>query len=431
MRYDLVVFGGGMAGCHCALAASRMDKKILLIEQTGTLGGMATSGLVNPFMRYWLNDEYLVQGLFSELLSRVNALSGLNGNTFDSELLRISLHAMVEEESNLSCLFNAQPISCHVENEKIQRATIITGLSELIKVEANQWVDATGNASFAYLSGAQTTSGDENGSNQALTTMFIISGVDFSKIKADVKQNRKNFLAWVSPDMEIISCAGYFKEIEQARKDGVDYPNTHLFFVQLPGDGRVSVNTTHIFANATNSFDLSKAIHIGHKQALTVFQFAKKYISGFENAYLEKIAPQIGIRENRQVRGLYTFSGQDVVNANKFSDGIVKACYGVDIHKGKIELTEEDKHFVPRYEDYYEIPLRSLISADYKNLFMAGRCLSADFSGQSAARIMPTCAGMGQALGVFLGLNNHSVEVFNKATINKQLEQISHHIPKG
>ncbi|HRW34159.1 MAG TPA: FAD-dependent oxidoreductase [Thermotogota bacterium] len=431
MKYDCVVFGGGMAGFHCAIAAARMGKKVLLVEQTGTLGGMATNGLVNPFMRYWLNDEHLVQGLFSELLSRVDYLGGLYANTFDSELIRLSLHDMAEEESNLSCLFNAQPIACHIEEGDIKSSTIMTGLSERIDVESDQWVDATGNASFAYLSGAQTESGDEQGNNQALTTMFIISGVNFSRIKADVKQNRENFLAWVNPEMELISCAGYFEEIERAKKAGLEYPNTHFFFVQLPGKGRVTVNTTHIFAQTTNSFELSRAIHTGHKQALKVFQFAKEYVSGFENAYLEKIAPQIGIRESRRVKGLYTFTGHDVVNANKFDDGVVKACYGIDIHKGKAELTAEDKQFIPNYQDYYEIPLRSLVSIDFNNLFMAGRCLSSDFSGQSAARIMPTCAGMGQSLGVFLALNNHSIEGFNKEIINQQLQKITHQIPKG
>jgi len=372
-----------------------------LVEQTGTLGGMATNGLVNPFMRYWLHDVYLVRGIFSELLNRVDTMGGLYANTFDSELLRINLHAMVEEEKNITCLFNTQAIACDVENKNINRATLITGLSETISIEAKQWVDTTGHASFAFLAGAQTESGDEKGNNQALTTMLIISGVNFSKIKADVTKNQDNFLAWVKPNMEIISCAGYFEEIERAKKLGMDYPNTHFFFVQLPGDGRVSVNTTHISANATNSFNLSKAINIGHKQALTIFQFAKEYVSGFEAAYLEKIAPQIGIRENRRIKGLYTFTGQDVVNANKFHDGVVKACYGIDIHKPQAALTQEDKAFIPTYQDDYEIPIRSLISADFNNLFMAGRCLSADFAGQSAARIMPTCAGMGQGLGVF------------------------------
>ncbi len=62
-------------------------------------------------------------------------------------------------------------------------------------------------------------------------------------------------------------------------------------------------------------------------------------------------------------------------------------------------MNEEERKAIPVYDDYYEIPLRSLISADLDNLAIIGRCFSSDFSGQSAARVMPTVAGMGQAIG--------------------------------
>ena len=44
--YDVVVAGGGPAGCCAAIAAARGGAKALLVEATGCLGGMATSGLV-------------------------------------------------------------------------------------------------------------------------------------------------------------------------------------------------------------------------------------------------------------------------------------------------------------------------------------------------------------------------------------------------
>ena len=47
--YDVVVCGGGPAGCAAAIAAAREGAGTLLIEATGMLGGMATSGMVNAF----------------------------------------------------------------------------------------------------------------------------------------------------------------------------------------------------------------------------------------------------------------------------------------------------------------------------------------------------------------------------------------------
>ena len=425
MTFDLVIFGGGIAGVHCALAAGRLGRKVLLVEQTGTLGGMATSGLVNPFMRYWLKETKLIKGIFSEVLNRLKALGGLHKNTFDSEIMKVVLHNLIESEANIKCLFNAVPIEVQKSEKQITSVKIITSLSEIINLESDFWVDSTGNGSFAHLSGAETSSGNLEGQNQALTTMFVISGVDFSKIREAVRKNPGNFLAWVKPEMKLISCAGYFEEIEKARKEGLDYPNSYFFFVQLPGEGRVSVNTTHISAVASDSFQVSQAINIGVSQCLRVFSFAKKYISGFEGAVLEKITPQIGIRENRRVKGLYEFNESDVKKGQKHTDGVVKGCYGIDIHKNSPELNEDELSFIPTYNDYYEIPLRALLSRDYHNLFMAGRCLSSDFAGQSAARIMPTCAGMGQALGVYLGLYNGTFEKLIPKELFKKLEEIA------
>ena len=50
--FDAVVAGGGLSGIMAALAAARENKKVILIEKLGYLGGMATAGLISPFMNY-------------------------------------------------------------------------------------------------------------------------------------------------------------------------------------------------------------------------------------------------------------------------------------------------------------------------------------------------------------------------------------------
>jgi alkyl hydroperoxide reductase subunit AhpF len=47
--YDLVVAGGGPAGAAAAISAARLGAKVLLVEATGCMGGMGTSGLVTQF----------------------------------------------------------------------------------------------------------------------------------------------------------------------------------------------------------------------------------------------------------------------------------------------------------------------------------------------------------------------------------------------
>ena len=46
----------------------------------------------------------------------------------------------------------------------------------------------------------------------------------------------------------------------------------------------------------------------------------------------------------------------------------------------------------------YQLPLESLIVDGFENLFVIGRCISADFKAQGALRIIPSCFSMGEGL---------------------------------
>ena len=72
--------------------------------------------------------------------------------------------------------------------------------------------------------------------------------------------------------------------------------------------------------------------------------------------------------------------------------------------------------------------MRSLISQKFSNLAIVGRCFSSDFEGQSAARIQPTCAGMGQAIGtaIYLAMeNNCPLSIISREDIESQLSKIT------
>ena len=71
------------------------------------------------------------------------------------------------------------------------------------------------------------------------------------------------------------------------------------------------------------------------------------------------------------------------------------------MHEKKATVTKDEKHQVNVYSDFYEVPLRALLSDDFDNLCFAGRCFSANFQDQSVARIIPTCSRMGYFEGDF------------------------------
>ena len=49
-EYDVIVAGGGPAGIAAAVSAARLGAKTVLIERYGILGGMLTSGHVQPIL---------------------------------------------------------------------------------------------------------------------------------------------------------------------------------------------------------------------------------------------------------------------------------------------------------------------------------------------------------------------------------------------
>mgnify|MGYP003293945746 FL=1 len=64
---DIVVCGGGTAGVFAAVAAAEQGADVLLIEQSGCVGGTAVGGLVTPMMSLRLPKDvscsYLVKRL--------------------------------------------------------------------------------------------------------------------------------------------------------------------------------------------------------------------------------------------------------------------------------------------------------------------------------------------------------------------------------
>jgi len=71
---DVLVVGGGPAGCAAALAARRLGAEVVLVERYNHLGGLSTGGLVIWIDRMtdW-SGQQVITGIGSELLERLPA----------------------------------------------------------------------------------------------------------------------------------------------------------------------------------------------------------------------------------------------------------------------------------------------------------------------------------------------------------------------
>ena len=193
---------------------------------------------------------------------------------------------------------------------------------------------------------------------------------------------------------------------EKAVADGVLSQEDSAYFqiFTIPNQkGAVAFNAPRIFANKSlnplNVQDTSFALKQGRKQIRRLFDFCKKYLVGFENAYISQIAPMLGVRDSRRIVGEYQLNEDDILNARKFPNSVAKSNYPIDVHS-----YAKDKSLLNKLNEneYYEIPLEALKIKGIDNLFVAGKIISTTFLAQASIRIIPNCLSMGENLGKFI-----------------------------
>ena len=131
------------------------------------------------------------------------------------------------------------------------------------------------------------------------------------------------------------------------------------------------------------------------KDALLVHTYLAKVLPVFNKSYIVEMSPEVVDREGPRLYGKYTLTANDVINARKFPDGIVKNAW-------PIELWDQQKGVTYKYlepGENYEIPLRCLVTKDIKNLFCAGRCISVTHEALGSTRVMGACLALGEKAG--------------------------------
>lgn len=405
--YDVIVCGGGPSGVAAAVSAGRNGLKTLLIERYGFCGGMSTAALVNP----WCGHEYtdtksgrhgsIIGGIFKEVVKWLNDRGGygsyLSPAAFDDELLKHAYDTILIE-SNVEILYHSYLKSAEVEDGRILSIDVFSKEGTATYV-ANYFIDCSGDADLAALAGMPFEVGrKEDGLTQAMTVSFRLANVDKEEMLAT--KNIRKARALVEP---------YF---QAALKSGeLYYPyRPFVHFYDYPRPGILHFNMTRINSvSGLSAIDLTKAEIEGRRQAFLFSDWLVANVPYFRNAFLEKVACQVGVRETRHITGKYRVEQEDILAARKFDDGIVRSRYFIDIHNPTGAHDVQQKHgtqgslnksFGPADGDYYEIPYRSLIVDGFPNLIVACRALSASHEASAAIRVMATMHGVGEAAGI-------------------------------
>lgn len=386
--YDVIVVGGGFAGCGAALAAARNGAKTLLIERINALGGAPATMGVNPFMRYFTKDPatgetvYLSRGIFEELVADMNAAEETRNNIFNPEWLKILLNRKMLE-AGVDLLFNSYAVSVEREGNRVKTVTV-ANKSGMMKLAASYFIDCTGDADVAALADFPFRLGrPSDGLCQPMTLNFLIGGVDPELFE----QNYWNIVPLWKAEKE----KGYIKN----PMDGI-----MVFHTTFPGIVRLNA-TRVVRRNPVDGWDVTQADIEAREQVVELWHFLRDHVPGFANCRILSTAMQTGVRESRMIDGEHILTSEELVACTRFDDRIAAGNYDIDIHNPEGSGTSH--YFFPDGQ-YYTIPYGSLIPKDAENLLVAGRCISATHEAQASIRIMPIVCTLGEAAGTAAAL---------------------------
>ena len=380
-EYDVIVVGGGPAGFAAAVCAAREGAKTCIIEQCGGIGGVATSGL----MSHWTGNTQ--GGFYEEILQRSAEKPELRQTIHPEKLHGVMLEMLLEAGVEVRLYtFAVAPV---MDENKII-GVVIESKSGRQALMGKVVIAASGDGDIAARSGAEYQLGREgDGVMQPMTLMFKVGGVDY---------DRAIFPGSFESLVDVP--AG---EIQSLARANLPAPAGHVLLYKSTLPGVVTCNMTNVInVDGTKSEDLTKAQLTCRKQIPLIIDFLRKYAPGYENCYLHSAAAQIGVRETRHFKGLYTLTEDDIMEAKVFPDWVVtRAHFNFDIHNTKGAGLDENgcQHKFSQPKGY-TIPYGCFVPEKVDGLLFAGRIISGTHKAHSNFRVMPICANMGQSVGV-------------------------------
>ena len=429
MKYDVIVIGGGTAGCAAAYTAGRLGLKTLLIEKNIHLGGTITSALVVPAMK---SGEHQINTYFyNDLIAELHSIGGQatylnNPGWFNPELTKIALDSLMAK-AGVEVYFDTHIRDVKLDGHKIKSIVISKEMLSVynetieqdnktlsVSIDARYIIDATGNCEIGKLCGCEFLDGENE--NQPVSLRFMMGGVDvplFAEWLKEYDTDRNvttvedinGFIhlstaytwdkdkAWaLSPLFEDAVAKGILKDHDR---------NYFQIFTVAGMRSTIAFNCPRIidYTKTLDVANMSKALQLARKNIFRLAEFCRIYFPGFENAYISNIADMLGIRVSRRIKGKYVYTIDDLKSGRKFEHPVVVSNYPVDVHSDK-----KDSSTLDMVQDY-ELPIESLMSADIDNLFVAGRCLSADYMAQGALRVQASCFSMGEAVSKYIKSN--------------------------
>ncbi len=406
--YDLVVAGGGPGGAAAAICAARLGAKTLLVEATGCLGGMGTSGLVASFGPISDGRRMLVGGFMKELAETMFSRGYFGPHVVEDFLYKQlnrwvpfkpePLKRLLDElavQAGVEIRFFTRVIDAEARDGRVE-GVVLSNVEGYRFVRAKTFIDATGDAALSALAGAPCRVILRDIDTVAPSTLCSLHG----GINWDDPAYGKD---WRGID----GVKALAKEkLQQAIADG-HFTQPDRFMPGMNKIGRTTgaLNAGHVFElNGLSCRSLSEGMILGRRLAVEYAEFFRKYVPGCENIELLTTAPLMGVRDSRRIVGEYELTIEDFEARRQFADQVAVYNRPTDVHPTNTSQEEYERFLKDFYGqgrlkegDCYGVPYSIIVPQGWQNLWVAGRCHSSDTKVHGSIRAQSAAYMMGEA----------------------------------
>ncbi|MCR5145280.1 MAG: FAD-dependent oxidoreductase [Lachnospiraceae bacterium] len=409
---DVCVAGGGTAGCMAAIAAARNGAKVLMVEKLPVPGGTLTNGGIGVSSYYNQCDDpkdakRIVGGLAYEMIDKLIESGGATSFAMTPDNPQRNAYRVVADhepykgviaemlmEAGVEVLLNCMVSEVVMDGSKIDYI-VVDRRDKRVAYRAKTYVDATGDGDVAKKAGA-TMLDMTHGQECATGMVFGIGGIDWDRV---LEENKGVFHEITSNEMNdkgvmnknYIFALGYAPQKYGMMKslEGIKILSMQ---VNHPGEATYVNLSRGEILDGTDPEELSKAELRVRLRLKNIVEDFKKYVPGFENAYLSWASVQLGVRISYIVKCDYSITQDDIHNARRFDDEI--GLYGFH------DLAAKAGENIPIQGDgFYGFPYRMLLPVGCDNLLVAGRCVTEEYEAHMSTRNTVGCMIMGEAAG--------------------------------
>lgn len=352
-NYDIIVAGGGVAGCAAAVSAAERGHSVLLIEKSNILGGLGTLGLINFFVPMCNgNGKQIIFGYVEKWL-RQSAEIGYNtipdcwkkGEPSEPTTVRYTQRyspyvfavQLLEDvmAAGVDLLYDCQAAYPVMEG-KICKGLVTDSKSGLELYGCKMLIDTTGDADVLRRSGMPTAAG-------------------------------QNYYTYIAKCISLASCKNAVEKGDiHFAYEGFSGGNINLFGDNQPNDIprwsglTVEEVTDYLIRNQRLMLDKFKAFPQGEKD-------------------IAMLTMMPNFRTTCHIKGDYSLKVSDCYR--HFDDSVCAI-----------------NDFEHRYH-LFEIPYRCLTNREYPNMITAGRSADGTGYGWDLIRVIPPAILTGQAAG--------------------------------